>query len=119
MKLGKPCKVSGGVTNLHDNILIFSNDETEHKQDLENVLQRCMEMGITLKLSKSTFAMNSIKWFGRTFNSNGVTADIDKIQEIVKEGRPNNIEDVRSLPKLTSTMLNFRSTTKIKVLTKK
>ena len=86
-----------GVTNLHDNILIFSNDETEHKQDLENVLQRCMEMGITLKLSKSTFAMNSIKWFGRTFNSNGVTADIDKIQEIVKEGRPNNIEDVRSL----------------------
>ena len=54
-------------------------------------------MGITLKLSKSTFAMSSIKWFGRTFNSNGVTADIDKIQDIVKEGRPNNVEDVRSL----------------------
>ena len=86
-----------GVTNLHDNLLIYSKNEAEHKEDLENVLQRCKEVGITLKLAKSTFAMSSIKWFGRNFNSNGVTADMGKVKDIVKEGRPNNIEDVRSL----------------------
>ena len=86
-----------GVTNLHDNILVYSNNEEEHKHDLEKVLQRCKDTGITLKLAKSTFAMSSIKWFGRNFNSNGVTADNDKIQDIVEEGRPENIEDIRSL----------------------
>ena len=86
-----------GVTNLHDNLLIYSKNEVEHKEDLESVLQRCKDVGITLKLAKSTFAMSSIKWFGRNFNSNGVTADLGKIEDIVKEGRPNNIEDVRSL----------------------
>ena len=86
-----------GVTNLHDNLLVYSKNETERKEDLENVLQRCKEIGITLKLAKSTFAMSSIKWFGRNFNSNGVTADMGKIKDIVKEGRPNNIEDIRSL----------------------
>ena len=33
-----------------------------------------------------------IKWFGRTFNSNGVTADIDKVNGIVKGGRPRDVE---------------------------
>ena len=54
-------------------------------------------MGITLKLSKSTFAMARIKWFGRTFNSNGVTVDNDKVNSIIEEGRPRDLEDVRSL----------------------
>jgi hypothetical protein len=54
-------------------------------------------MGISLKLSKSTFAMPMIKWFGRTFNSNGVTADISKVSGIIEEGRPKDIEEVRSL----------------------
>ena len=77
-----------GVTNLHDNLLVYSKNETEHKEDLENALQRCKEMGVTLKLTKSTFAMPSIKWFGRYFNSNGVTADMGKVKDIVKKGPP-------------------------------
>ena len=38
-----------------------------------------------------------IKWFGRTFTSNGVTADIDKVEGIIDEGRPKDVEEVRSL----------------------
>lgn len=54
-------------------------------------------MGITLKPSKSSFCMNRIKWFGRVFNSNGVTADPDKISNITSSGKPTNLEDARSL----------------------
>ena len=85
------------VTNVHDNILVYSTDEATHQEDLEAALARCQEVGITLKLSKSTFAMPMIKWFGRTFNSNGVTADIGKVNGIIDEGRPKDIEEVRSL----------------------
>ena len=85
------------VTSVHDNILVYSTDEETHLADLEAVLARCQEAGITLKLSKSTFAMPMIKWFGRTFTSNGVTADICKVEGIIEEGRPKDIEEVRSL----------------------
>ena len=86
-----------GVTNVHDNILVYSKDEARHQEELEATLARCQEMGITLKLSKSTFAMPMIKWFGRTFNSNGVTADIEKVNGIIDEGRPKDVEEIRSL----------------------
>ena len=38
-----------------------------------------------------------MKWFGRIFSGAGVSADPDKIQRIVQEGRPETIENVRSL----------------------
>ena len=50
-----------GVTNLHENILIYSANTKQHLIELRAVLQRCKDYGITLKLSKSTFAMPSIK----------------------------------------------------------
>ena len=85
-----------GVTNLHDNILVYGYDEKNHLQNLQNTLKRCKEMGITLKLSKSTFGMPRIKWFGRVFTSNGVTADPDKVDRIVEAGRPQSVEEIRS-----------------------
>jgi len=86
-----------GVTNVHDNILVYSKDEVTHQDELKATLERCQEAGITLKLAKSTFAKPMIKWFGRTFNSNGVTADIDKVNGIIEGGRPKDIDEVRSL----------------------
>ena len=86
-----------GVTTLHDNILISGRTEEEHYHNLENCLKRCQERGIILKLSKSTFCKEEVKWFGRTFTPYGVAADQQKINSIKEKGRPHNIEDVRSL----------------------
>lgn len=85
-----------GVTNLHDNILVYGRDASDHYQNLQGALERCKEAGISLKLSKSTFGMPRIKWFGRVFTSNGVTADPDKVDHILDAGRPESIEEVRS-----------------------
>ena len=71
-----------GTTNIHDNLLVWGSNEEEHRQNLENCLQRCKEKGITLKLSKSTIGMSRIEWFGRIFTPNGVSADPRKIQTI-------------------------------------
>lgn len=86
-----------GVTSIHDNILVWGKDYHEHYENLRKCLERCKEMGIILKLSKSTFCMNRVKWFGRIFSGNGVTADDDKIENIKEAGRPTSTEDVRSL----------------------
>ena len=86
-----------GVTNLHDNILAYGKDHADHFDNLKALLDRCVETGIVLKPSKSTFGLNRIKWFGREFHSNGVTADQDKIANIKDAGRPVDTEEVRSL----------------------
>ena len=53
--------------------------------------------GKPTQTGKIYIIMSSIKWFERKFNSNGVTSVNDKIQDIVEEGRPENIEDILSL----------------------
>ena len=85
-----------GVLNIHDNILVWGRTFTEHLQNLVSLLERCAQYGITLKRSKTNICMNKIKWFGRTFTSEGVTADEDKIHAIVSQGKPESTEDIRS-----------------------
>ena len=62
-----------------------------------SLLERCADYGIILKRSKTNICMNKIKWFGRTFTSEGVTADEDKIQAIMSQGKPESTEEIRSI----------------------
>ena len=82
--------------NIHDNMLVWGTSLLTHLENLVAFLERCLEYGIILKRAKTSVCTNSIKWFGRTFTSEGVTADGDKIQSIVSRGKPECAEDIRS-----------------------
>ena len=85
-----------GCISIHDNVLVYGSTVEEHNRNLEMTLSRAAERGITFKLSKSTFCLPEVRWFGRVFSSTGMSADPDKINYIITAGRPNSIEDVRS-----------------------
>ena len=84
-----------GAINIHDNIPVWGTSLASHLENLVAFLERCLEYGIILKKRKTSICTNCIKWFGRTFTSEGVTADEDKIQSIVSRGKPECTEDVR------------------------
>ena len=86
-----------GVLNIHDNLIVWGTDHEDHFNNLKNCLECCKENGIILKLSKSSFGMNEIDWFGRQFTTHGVSADPKKLQMIMEAGKPKTTEDVRSL----------------------
>ena len=86
-----------GCITIHDNLLIYGRDVEEHNTNLRATLARAKLKGVTLKLSKSTICATEVKWFGRIFSGCGVSADPDKIQHIIQAGRPDTVEDVRSL----------------------
>ena len=86
-----------GCITIHDNILIFGKDHQDHNKNLQEVLRRAQEKGVTLKMSKSTFCEPQVNWFGRIFSEAGVSADPEKIRRMVEAGRPDSSEDVRSL----------------------
>ena len=66
------------------------------------MLERVKVKGVTLKLAKSMICAAEVKWFGRVYSAAGVSADPDKIHHIVQAGRPETIEDVRSLLQATA-----------------
>ena len=86
-----------GVTTIHDNILVYGATPAQHHTNLSNCLQRAKERGVRLKLEKSTIFENKVNWFGRVFSATGVSASPDKINNICQAGRPDTVEEVRSL----------------------
>jgi len=93
-------KVFQGIPNvitLHDNVLIHAPDLERHNRALEETLKIAKRMKITFKIKEATICEPSVKWFGRVYLAAGVTSDPDKIQIISKAGRPESIQDVKSL----------------------
>ena len=50
-----------GCITIHDNILVYERDASDHNKNLRATLQRAQDMGITFKLSKSTFCVSEVK----------------------------------------------------------
>ena len=77
-----------GCVSIHDNILVWGTDVEDHEKNLEATLKRMEERNITARYSKSNFGMTSVTWFGSNFSATGMSADPEKIQSIIKAGRP-------------------------------
>ena len=86
-----------GCVTIHDNVLIHGTDVESHNKSLRATLERAKELGITFKLSEATICAPQVKWFGRVYSGVGVSADPDKIRIICEAGRPESIQDVKSL----------------------
>ena len=76
---------------------MYVANEKEHNKNMAAIRERAKTKDATPKPSKSTTCEPEVKWFGRVFSGSGASADPDKIQHIVQAGKPETIEDVRSL----------------------
>ena len=74
----------GGCITIHDNILLYGKDVEEHNISLRATLARAKQIGVTLKLAKTTICATEVKWFGRVYSGCGVSTDPDKIQHIIR-----------------------------------
>ena len=81
--------------------------EGPKKNMIRATLERAKEVGVTFKLSKSTFCQREVRWFRRVFSQTGVSADPDKITKIVMAGRPESFEDIRSFLQAASYNARF------------
>ena len=56
-----------GCITIHDNVLVHGGTKEEHDKSLRATLERAKEVGVTFKLSKSTFCQREVRWFGTVF----------------------------------------------------
>jgi hypothetical protein len=80
-----------------DDILINSENETEHDEDVRQVLRRLREFGLYWKAEKCQFGVKEIGFLGCMISPNGVGMETDRIATIQDWPTPKSIRDVQVL----------------------
>ncbi|GFX60232.1 transposon Ty3-G Gag-Pol polyprotein [Trichonephila clavipes] len=78
-----------GVYAFIGDILIASQNVQEHTTNLRAHFERLDYYGLTIKPSKCTFGVDSLKFFGFQVSSEGISPLPDRVDAIQKFPRPN------------------------------
>ncbi|XP_075521522.1 uncharacterized protein LOC142554734 [Primulina tabacum] len=79
-----------------DDILVYSPDETSHKEHLHLALQTLREYKLYAKFSKCEFWLRSVSFLGHVISKEGVSVDPRKVEAITEWPKPKNATDIRS-----------------------
>ena len=78
-----------------DDILVISQDETEHREHLKRLFARLDEYGMTINPSKYTFAKREVQFLGYTVNGNGTKPLAEKVEAILEFPKPTTVKQLR------------------------
>ncbi|GFX31053.1 hypothetical protein TNCV_2025561 [Trichonephila clavipes] len=92
-----------GVYAFIDDILIASQNVQEHTTNLRALFERLDYYGLTIKPSKCTFGVDSLKFLGFQVSSEGISPLPDRVNAIQNFPRPNTLTQLRRF----SGMFNF------------
>ena len=88
-----------------DDIIIFSQNHSEHLQHLRQVFKRLQEAHLTLKLEKCAFFQKEIKYLGHIVNSKGFTCENNfKLSECP---RPTDVKQLQRFLGMTNYFRKF------------
>jgi hypothetical protein len=79
-----------------DDILIFSQNEEEHGEQLHMVLQKLRENQLYAKLNKCEFWLKEVSFLGHIISKGGISVDSSKVKDVLSWNTPQNVLDIRS-----------------------
>lgn len=88
--IGKCCMV------YLDDIVVYSQDEDSHANDLAAVFDRLRQAGLALKPSKCAFGLESVELLGYIINKDGIKMNPEKVKAIQELSVPRDVKEVRS-----------------------
>ena len=98
---------SKGVLCYIDDLVIYANSKNEHDTLLEDVLRRCTEGGLYLKLKKSAFLQPEVSLLGHRVGLEGIRPDDAKVAAIQQARAPRSKEELRSFLGTASYLRRF------------
>ena len=78
-----------------DDIIVYGGDFEECLNNLEAILQRCIEKNLVLNWEKCYFMVNQGIVLGHIISSRGIEVDKAKIELISKLSPPTNVKTIR------------------------
>jgi len=79
-----------------DDILIYSNNMSEHHQHVKEVLKHLYKAGLYAKAEKCKFYSESVEYLGYILSPSGLTMSDDKIKIIQDWPEPKKVKDIQS-----------------------
>jgi len=79
-----------------DDILIYSNDITQHWSHIKEVLKRLRKTGLYVKAEKCEFHSDSVKYLGYVLSPSGLTMSDTKVKTIQEWPEPKKVKDIQS-----------------------
>lgn len=78
-----------------DDLLVASENETCHRQELEEVFKRLHEYGLQINVAKCVFGQAKLDFLGYTITQKGITPTDEKSSAIMSYPLPETINDLR------------------------
>lgn len=85
-----------GVVIYIDDLMVWGENQKEHDERVEKVLQRAEEWGITFNLKKCIFGADQVKYVGHFFSKDGIRMDDEKIKAITNMERPKSKKEMET-----------------------
>jgi hypothetical protein len=79
-----------------DDILVTGTSEADHLHNLEQVMARLTNAGLTTNLSKCIFMSNSVEYLGHIIDEHGLHPSPSKVQAIQQAPAPTNLTELRA-----------------------
>ena len=92
-KIIKDCP---GAYNIHDDLRVVGANEKEHDENLERVMRKLEEHGLTLNYGKREAGVSSMVYMGDVLSGEGLKISDSRVEAIVKSPPPRNQSEVRS-----------------------
>ena len=90
-----------------DDIVIFSQDESQHLEHLEIVFSRLWEAGLKMKCSKCDFFKSEIHYLGHLISPEGISPLPNKLHSIKHMPTPNSAKEIKQFLGLTGYYRKF------------
>ena len=74
---------------------MYGQNQVEHGQRLDSVLDKLKESGITLNREKCTFYQQELEFIDQEVGRNGISASQKKVSAILEMPPPQNIHELR------------------------
>ena len=78
-----------------DDILVFSENTTDHKAHLEATKQKLRDAGLKLNKEKCELEKSELNFLGYHISGDGIDLDPTKVQAVTEMADPKNIEELR------------------------
>jgi len=77
-----------------DDILIYSNDITQHQSHVKEVLKKLQKAGLYAKAEKCEFHSDSVEYLGYILSPSGLTMSNTKVKTIQERPELKKIKDI-------------------------
>ena len=84
------------ITVYLDDILVYSDNLSEHKRHVQEVLRRLRANGLFARADKCEFHITSCKYLGYMLSPDGLTMTQNKVQIIQDWPEPRKVKDIQS-----------------------